>query len=236
MQIYKKLILIASFLLLPITANAKEEMSTLFGGGNEISYGCYGAFEIKCSQLNADFGSILLGGRGGVIINEVFSFGGAGYGFIPIKKLDCPIPGHENERNTFWTGGYGGLFFEYINSSNSLVHLTANMLVGAGAITYFSHSGSFDKYNREHPTAIVFVVEPGIGVELNVFRNFRMYLGASYRYTPNFELEFDGKEIVPNTAFNGLSVNLAFKFGAFKGRTTKEITDGIKSAFTGGDE
>jgi hypothetical protein len=211
-----------------------EEMATLFGGsGADKKYGAYGAFEIKYSQLDGEFGGLFLGGRGGVIINNVFTFGGAGYGLVPTKKINCPIIGHENEKNSFWTGGYGGLFFEYINSSNSLVHFTANTLLGAGGVTYTSHDyDKKDKNDRNrHPSSFVIVIEPGIGVELNVSETFRINLGVCYRYSPNFELIYQDKNIVPNTAFNGLSVNLAFKFGDFVGYTHKERLEKIKETF-----
>ena len=212
----KLMLFIATFILLPLCLNAQEEkVSTLFGGSDEdIRLGWYGAFEVKFSQLNGGFGGLLVGGRGGVVINNVFSFGGAGYGLTPTKKIDCTIPNHDNEKNSFWTGGYGGLFFEYINSSNSLVHFTANTLIAAGAVTYLNHNDFWDNssYNRDHPSSFIVVIEPGIGVELNVIKIFRLNLGVSYRYSPNFEFKYNGKEIVPNTAFNGLSVNLAFKF------------------------
>jgi hypothetical protein len=220
----KSLLLIAGLVLLPLCLDAQDKgMSTLFGGNKDIRYGGYGAFEARLTQLDGSLSGFLLGGRGGVILDEVFSFGGAGYGFIPVAKIDCPIPGHENEKNNFWTGGYGGLFFEYINSSNSLVHLTANVLIGAGGITYLSHNNTNNR-NSAHPISVSFVLEPGIGIELNVMKNFRMYLGASYRYAPNFEFQYQdeyGKtqDVVPNTAFNGISINLGFKFGSFKGHT-----------------
>ena len=227
------LFLMATMFLTPLCLKSQDrEMATLFGGNKEIRYGGYGAFEVKFTPAIGDgIGGLLLGGRGGVIIDETFSFGGGGYGFVPVKKIDCPIPGHEDEKNNFWTGGYGGLFVEYINSSNSLLHFTANMLIGAGAVTYLSHN-NIDRNNREHPTSVSFVIEPGAGVELNVFRTFRMYLGASYRYAPNFELQHNGKDIVPNTAFNGISINLAFKFGSFQGKTTKEMMNEIKNIMT----
>ena len=208
------LLLIVTFASLSLCLNAQEEkVSTLFGNSNdEIQLGWYGAFEVKFSQLDDEFGGLIVGGRGGIIINNVFSIGAAGYGFTPTKKIDCTIPSHiGNEKNTFWTGGYGGLFFEYINSSNSLVHFTANTLIAAGGITYLSHNDHW-VYNHDHPSSFIMVIEPGVGVELNVIKIFRLNLGVTYRYSPNFELKFRDQEIVPNTAFNGLSVNLAFKF------------------------
>lgn len=231
LNIKTTLFLIASFILLPLCLKAQDtEMTTLFGGSKEIRTGGYGAFEIKCSQLDGEFMSLLLGGRGGVIINNVLSIGGAGYGFLPTKKIKCPIYGHEDEKNTFWTGGYGGLFFEYINSSNNLVHFTINTLIGAGGITYLTHN-NFNKYNNEHPVSVVFVLEPGATIELNIFKTFRLDLGVSYRYSPNFEFKFDRPNENFDITFNGLSISLVFKFGNFTGYTNKERVAKFKDIF-----
>jgi hypothetical protein len=223
-----KLILVIIFL--PLCLNAQDEkVKTLLGGDNRI--GAYGAFETKLSQLDNGLG-FLMGGRGGVIINNVFSFGGGGYGLLPSKKFNCPISGHELEKDNFWTGGYGGLFFEYINSSNEVLHFTVNTLIGAGAITYVSHSNIINSngFRFDHPISVTWVFEPGVTLDLNVTKFFRMGLGISYRYAPNFEFKYtvDGVEndIVPNTAFNGISINLAFKFGDFTGIISKNKNKG----------
>ena len=52
-----------------------------------------------------------------------------------------------------------------------------------------------------------------------------MALGVSYRYLPNFEIQHDGKGIVPKDAYNGVSVNFAFKFGNFAGKRKKQASN-----------
>ena len=60
-----------------------------------------------------------------------------------------------------------------------------------------------------------FVVEPGVEVELNMARFFRMGLGATYRYTNGVVLSYpDGTE-VPLRALDGLNFHVNFKFGKF---------------------
>jgi hypothetical protein len=68
-----------------------------------------------------------------------------------------------------------------------------------------------------HPSSFVAVFEPGVAMELNVTKAFRMPLGVGYRYSPNFKLQYQGSNIVPATAFNGIYCNLTFKFGNFSG-------------------
>lgn len=196
-----------------------EEIQTLFSGGDNVRLtGSYAAVSATGSQLNDGFG-LLLGARGGVIVNHSFLIGAAGYGIIPTNKVICPIPEHTS--NHYLTGGYGGLFFEYIHSPNRLLHFTANTLVGLGGVTYTRTGDNSHNPNSEntfkHPGSFVFVLEPGLAMDLNLTKSFRMSLGVSYRYSPNFKLQYESRAIVPNTAFNGFSVNLIFKFGNFSG-------------------
>jgi len=222
-----KLALTLSLVFSSLCLNAQEEgIQTLFSGNKDIRVGSYAGIEIKGSQLDGGFNGLFMGGRGGMTLNNVFTIGGAGYGMIPTKKLDCPIVGHENEKNNYLTGGYGGLFLEFISSPNKLVHFTANTLIGAGGITYVrayeSNNVEIDE-TVKHPASFVFVIEPGIAMEMNLTEFLRMSLGVSYRYSPNFKLQYDNKDILSSTAFNGLSLNLTFKFGNFSGNLSRKL-------------
>ena len=216
-------ILLLVFILFPFSVNAQnEEISTLFSGNKKHSISGYGALETKFTQMDKSLG-LLFGAKACAIFNSSFSIGLAGYGLLPTAKtaFDCPIPGHEIEKNNnYWSGGYGGLFLEYISASNRLLHLTANALIGCGRITYknvnsFFNSNYFlDKRNFEHPSSIIFVLEPGVAIDLNMTKYSRLSFGVSYRYVPNFKLKYED-ELVPDTFFNGFSANLVFKFGEF---------------------
>ena len=213
-------ILLVVFAFLPLFLNAQEdeEMKTLFGGDREVRFGGYAALEIKGSQLDDVFHGFLLGARGGLIFQNKYLLGVAGYGIIPTKKVKCPIPSHDNHQ---LTGGYGGLLFEYLHQPNRLLHFTTNMFVGAGSVTYKDNIGNADTNNpNSHKGSFVFVLEPAVAMDLNISASLRMSLGVSYRYSPNFKLQYEGKDIVPNTAFNGFSVNLTFKFGNFRSQYT----------------
>jgi len=215
---------VAKFLIVllffPLCLNAQnEEVKPLFKGDTAGRYGVYVAIDAKVTQLDGWFGGFILGARSGIVFNNVFSIGGAGYGLIPTKKITCPIPEHENEKNNYLTGGYGGLFFEYTLLPNRSVHFIANAFMGCGSITYIKgyDNNNIEDINKSfnHPSSFVVVLEPGIGVEINTSKLFKMSLGVSYRYAPNFKLQYNGNNIVPKTAFNGLSLNLMFKFGNF---------------------
>jgi hypothetical protein len=209
--------------------NAQDnEIRTLFKGNTEVRIGGYGGFEMKSTQLDRNFSGLLLGMRGGMIVNDNFLIGAAGYGLLPTKKVNYPTFGHETENNLYLTGGYGGLFFEYIHHSDRMFHLTANTLIGCGGVSltrgWNNNNNIFDN-TLKHPSSFVFVIEPGVALDVNVTKMFRMSLGISYRYAPNFNLQYEGKDILPSTAFNGLSVGLTFKFGSFSGRPYREVKE-----------
>lgn len=197
----------------------REEMQTLFGRSEDARIGGYGTFEIKASQLDGGINGLLLGWRGGAILNHSYVLGLAGYGLLPTRKITPPSDIEEIDRDYHLTGGYGGVLLEYINSPRKLLHFTANTLIGIAGITYTDIINKDYDTHKSYPKSISFVVEPCVEMELNVSTAFRMSLGVSYRYSPNFKLRYNEQD--NKNAFNGLSVNLGFKFGEFLGYKIK---------------
>lgn len=207
----KKLTLAISFILLMIGLNlySQSEPKTLFGNG-DIRHGGYGGPEIKATQVNGGEWGVLVGGRGGWILNSTFSLGGAGYGLVTSHKVPNYISIHGKE--VYLRYGYGGLFLEYINNSDEIFHFTINSLIGAGGAIYTTKINEIINGNKDYvyESSAFFVFEPGATVDVNILKNFRIGLGASYRLVSFLEL--------PNTTnkdIGGVSVNLIFKFGSF---------------------
>jgi hypothetical protein len=113
--------------------------------------------------------------------------------------------------------GWGGAFIEYINSSNKVIHTTANILIGAGGANYvIFDDGKWDDYKSLNESSSFFVIEPGITADINLFKFFRISLGASYRFVSGLELfNTDGKLLTESKDLIGPSFNVCFKFGAF---------------------
>ena len=100
-------------------------------------------------------------------------------------------------QDVFALGGYGGMFIEMIFFSNTVVHVTFPTSAGAGWLGY-----NEDWENPQPPTPpgpdgtnsslidedIFWYVEPGVNLELNISRNFRMDFGMSRRFTEDLEL------------------------------------------------
>lgn len=164
-----------------------------------LSFGGYGAFTVKTSWLNKEY-ALLLGGKGGLVINHAFVFGGGGYGLTNDILVDVLLP----PATMFMDFGYGGVYFEYIMASRKLMHISANVLVGAGGVVL-----SDEYYFPEYDDAF-FVLEPGADLELNFSHHFRVDFGASYRYIAGANLLG-----ITSQDLSGPAINLTFKFGHF---------------------
>ncbi|HEY5615467.1 MAG TPA: hypothetical protein VIL52_05550 [Bacteroidota bacterium] len=199
------------FLIILSTLPVLAQEQTLIGA-DDVEHGGYGALVIKFTSVNDDFG-VLLGGRGGWIINHTFSIGAAGYGLANNVRAHSPGPfGQE-----FVDFGYGGLDLEYISNSDNLIHLSIHALVGAGAVGFRYGFGNNDNdwdnvfdHNDAHQYDAFFVVEPGINVDLNITGWFRVSLGAEYRYIGGVS-----SGATTNANLRGPSGMLTFRFGKF---------------------
>ncbi|MBS4000680.1 MAG: hypothetical protein KGZ71_09375, partial [Desulfobulbaceae bacterium] len=69
-----------TYFLISFDALSDDGHETLFGG-DSVTWGGFGAPEFKFSEVNGDF-ALYIGGRGGVIINNSFIIGLAGYGVV----------------------------------------------------------------------------------------------------------------------------------------------------------
>lgn len=172
---------------------------------DEIEHGGYGAVVVKFASMNNQF-ALLVGGRGGWIINHAFSLGFAGYGLV--NDIPSYVVGPFGER--YMDFGYGGLDLEYVFNSDRLIHLSIHTLVGGGAIGYRGMAGPAWDPDSPHMDDGIFVVEPGMNLDLNVIRWFRLSAGASFRFVRG-----TSSGISTNEDLSGPSAQLTFRFGDF---------------------
>jgi len=209
------ILILLAFILYPLKAQddknleykeRPDEIVTLFGD-HQVTHGGYGAITIGYSQID-NMDAIQIGGRGAWIIGHWFAIGFGGMGFINDMHYSFDL-----NQNVNLTGGYGGIILEPIILPKVPIHISTPVLFGIGGIAYMSSYGSVDwdepNYFAEDATSFV-MLEPGIDVEFNVVRFFRLALGVSYRYTSEINL-FDTTADV----LNGLSYNVSLKFGKF---------------------
>ena len=195
------------------TNNQTDPMETFFSG--DIKLGGFGGPEVRYTRIQGE-DAMLVGGKGGLLLNHSFVIGGAGYGIVTSHKVDGYDwsgiePFKARDSVACLEGGWGGLYMEYINHPHKRIHLAASALIGAGGLVYTNpRDWDDDKKHEIYESSAFFVFEPGIWIELNVFKFMRIDFGAAYRVVAGLDL--------PNTEnsdLSGPSLNMAVKFGSF---------------------
>ena len=141
------------------------------------------------------------------MINHTIIIGGGGYGLVN----DLPAGQTATGKDRYVNFGYGGMTLGLVLGSNRLVHLTAHSLIGLGGIGYRYHDWTGLNLGEDSVHDVVFVIQPTLGVELNVTRFFRIAAGGSYRYV------IGGTDLADITAddLRGFGAELTLKFGKF---------------------
>jgi len=203
------------------TEQKAEEMKLLFKTKNEkMSNGGYGAFQIGWMQLDGK-SSITLGGSGAWIANHYFGLGIAGNGFY----TDMSNTTSNNRSDYSLYGGYGGILLEPVIAPNSMVHVSFPIIIGAGGIgatssNYYWDYNYYPYYDEVDP---FFIFQPGINVEFNIIKFFRLAVGVSYKLTDGINLHYRylDDEMEPQVinidkkAMDGFMASITFKFGKF---------------------
>lgn len=202
-----------------------EEMKLLFNkkdkpGHEKIANGGYGSFSVGWTQINKK-GTAFFGARAAWIANHHFALGLGGSAFLS----DFNGNQSNNPKDYFLAGGYGGLLFEPIVAPMSPVHVSFPIILGVGGVAANPVNG-WDNYNYNYyyyDTDVYFVFEPGVDLEFNIVKFFRVALGASYRFTNGVNLQYKyldefGSEQVINidkNALDSFTFDISFKFGWF---------------------
>ncbi len=197
--------IIIVLLFLTISSYA-QEMRTLFkeSKSRTNTYGGYGGPLINSTQMNGEWG-LMLGGRGGVLINHKIAFGGVGMGLVSdnvFVENDSEVNAAESLDLGF---GAGGIFVEYIFKPDSPVHFSIPLNMMAGGVSVNDISS-----NTEIESSYVFIIEPGVNIEFHVANQFIPAINISYRQVIGSSLVN-----VSDKDLSGLSIGMVFKFGDF---------------------
>lgn len=218
-------LVLALIVAFSLNAQDSDEMKTLFtksSSGNKISHGGYGSFSVGYSQVDKK-DALQIGGRAAWIANHRFALGLAGYGFFNSIQKNYD----EDPANYFLTGGYGGIFFEPIFMPNKPVHISVPIILGVGGVSAAQSKEWTSSYHNDrvnyYDTDAYLVFEPGIDIEFNIVKFFRVALGASYRLTNGVNLKYEYLDddfntktiIIDKNALNSFTFNVGFKFGWF---------------------
>ncbi|MEO8472966.1 MAG: hypothetical protein ABI477_12270 [Chryseolinea sp.] len=192
--------------------DGKDHVSTLFRGGHFTSGG-YGALTNKFTTINGEFAN-LAGVYGGWYINHSFMIGGSAAALtnnirVPLQDSTDPT------RNLSYMYGQVGAVTEYVIASNRTFHVAFNLFAGAGfTIQYQRYNWEKDghdyEWDGEEDRNWFTVAEPGVMMEVNVFKWMRFSPGVSYRAT----FGSDGRGLSDSDLSN-ISYNATLKFGRF---------------------
>ncbi len=187
-----------------------DEIKTIFGRNR--SNGGYGAFSITYSEIDRK-NAIQFGGRGAWIIDHSLAIGFGGTGFLNDYNYDAIL-----DQNVNLAGGYGGLYIEPILAPRFPFHISFPILLGVGGIAYTTdNSNDHPLHNYIEDTDVYLIAEPGVELEFNILRYFRIALGAYYRYTSDIHLQYvdTGEPFADKDILRGFSTGIIFKFGKF---------------------
>lgn len=193
------IVILAVIFLFNVSVYSQEE--TLINQGNVV-HGGFGGPVVKFTSVNKELG-ILVGGRGGWIIDHTFVIGGGGYGLSNNISSGQIV----NGKNMYLNFGYGGFEMEYITNWDKLVHASFYLLIGGGGVN-LKESNHDMSWNKD--TNSFFVLEPAVNVELNIVKFFRINFGASYRFISGVD-----SYGLQNNNLAGPSAMLTLKFGKF---------------------
>ncbi len=205
-----KAYLFAIVLTFIISCAAFAQEETLIGKG-KITNGGFGGPVVKYTNIKGE-PAVLVGGRGGWIINHTFIIGGGGYGLVNNINANNPFVNYYLDVWPYINFGYGGLELEYIIQSDKLIHYSACTLIGGGGVSYrrsLTEDNNGD-YGRNSPNDAFFVFEPSFNIELNIISFMRVNAGVSYRFISG--ANFDD---LRNSDLAGPSAILTLKFGKF---------------------
>lgn len=205
----KKLLIFIFALITVGKVAAQGEIQTIFKSSRVTGYG---AITNKFTSIRGDYAN-MVGAYGGVFIDRKVMIGIGG--FSTTNKIVVPaefssIPGVEMSYGYVQTG----LMTEYVVASNKPVHVVLSMFAGAGFSYQYEH-WSNPNYDWNQPQGIydqawAFVMEPGIQVEVNLFRWMRLSPGISYRRSYNSDsLGLSADDL------SDWSYNATLKFGKF---------------------
>ncbi len=177
----------------------------------DADFSFYGGIYTRYSKIG-DANACLVGGRGGIIINDNFVLGLGGMG------LSYPT-NRDKLSGTDYTGtlnrvgfGYGGFLAEYYFNPKDLIVFSAGTLIGGGGLSFYEkmdHNNNNNQDNRNDGDRF-FVAEPEINVFINLTRFCRIGIGASYRYVAGINSdEFSDKD------FRGPSASVMAQLGWF---------------------
>jgi len=191
----KKTLIFYLSLLFAVSISAQEINTEKNASG-------FGGTVIKLTKISNEFG-VLIGGRGGWVLDDKFFIGGGGYGLVISNDVEI----NSNEPKAKINLGYLGFEFEYIMVGNNLFSVSLYTLLGGGALSYTKLEKGLDLQKKNASDTFI-IVEPGINIYFNALKWLSIGTGINYRFLSEEKSGYPYKIDI-----DGLSVGINFRFG-----------------------
>ena len=171
----------------------------------------FGAVILKYSDISEQ-GALLLGARGGWMIDESFGIGAGIYGLVSdfsVRLIDQDRL-EDNSDNVDLI--YGGAEVSYMFSPDRKLHFAVNTLLGFGnfSVNYTKINKQNNYHNDFNGGATFFVAEPSVSLMANITSFLRFDFGIAYRFATSLDDQSVAIEDV-----SGLSGIIALRLGNF---------------------
>lgn len=196
------------------TEKRDSDIQTLINRDQNMTHGGYAGFEYGYTPI-AGRGALLTGFHAAWVIDHAIELGINTKAFVTNPLPDLLL----DNRNYIYTGGYGGLHIAATLFGHKPINISFPILLGGGAISYIQtgNSSFYDDFYPESNYAF-FVIEPGVDLQLNITRCFRISAGISYRHTSDIYLLYSytsAEPIASPSILRGLNASIKFKLGKF---------------------
>ncbi len=167
---------------------------TLFNRSHRVGF--FVAPIVEYSDFKNDLTTATGGGLG--LVAGDFFVGAYGLGVADYNRII-------NENFDRLEMGHGGLWFGYVAPQHEVVHFFSSVKAGWGALDI-----DFDGNEPDYRDAF-FAVTPEAGIELNVFRWFRISGAVGYRFMNGLDDALN----VNKKDFETMTASLTFRIGGF---------------------
>lgn len=154
--------------------SAQDNQQTIFKSGSIKSIQFSIAPEFQYGQLS----------------KSATSFGGASFNVSFNGKFNIGV-GFQQSLNTNFSpsnlSGYllsssiTGVKMEYVLKPNSAIHVSFPLTIARGSASTIPDNGGFGRQRPDFNS--YFVIQPGVQVELNLFKGLKAYTGVNYRFS-----------------------------------------------------
>lgn len=188
-----------------------EPIRTIFKNTHRTS--AYGALTNKFTEIDGHHVN-LAGFYAGVYMNRRVFLGvaaAAATSNLPVPSQFSSIQG----RDMSYEYGQFGLITEFVVGSNRAIHPVFNFFAGPAFTVQYDRDGdseywdNFDDRSTRDENWFM-VAEPGVQIEMNLFKWMRFSPGVSYRFAHGNDAPG-----LTDSKLSGMNVNVTLKFGRF---------------------